>query len=637
MRKKPGYMGKIATVDLSTGNVTHIPTEDYSQDFVGGQGIAAKIYWDRVPPQVKAFDPENLLVFATGPCAGFKDLAGARWVVCGKSPATTPELFTHCNLGGSWGTELKSAGFDALVVYGKADKPAYLLIEDGKIKIADAGSLWGKGAVQVREILKGELGNSLKVVATGLGGDKMTSLATLLADDDSSGSGSLGAVMGSKKLKAIAVRGSGSVKAAEPQRLAELLDRVAELKRDEPYFESEGREGLQEDHCSGCTIKCTRGVYEAKDGSRGKFMCQSSSFYKEWALEYYGQPNDVPFHATRICDHYGLNTKSIASMLTWLHRCHQAGILTEKSTNLPLTKIGSLEFIQALTGDIAGRRGFGDVLAQGLHRAAPMVGNKAAELLYDSTTRAGELLTYTPKTFITTALLYAMEPRQPIQQLHEVSRISTVWVRWAKKMPNAKLSSPVYRAIAKRFWGSELAIDYSTYEGKALAATMIQDRQLARECLILCDHIFPILYVEHTPDHIGDPSIESKVFSAITGRQMAEKEFYQLGERLMNLQRAIWVREGHRGRESDVLPEACYTVPLESERLNPDVLLPGRNGEVISRKGAVLDKAQFQKILGELYELRGWDQETGFQKKAQLGGLGLQDVAQDLAARGLLR
>ncbi len=265
-----------------------------------------------------------------------------------------------------------------------------------------------------------------------------------------------------------------------------------------------------------------------------------------------------------------------------------------------------------------------------------MSGIKATELLYDTITASGEVITYTPKTFITTAILYAVESRQPIQQLHEVSRISRPWLQWAKKMPDANLSSSVYRAIAKRFWGSELAVDYSTYEGKALAAKMIQDRQLARECLILCDHYVPILYVEHSADHVGDPTIDSKIFSAITGRDTTEEELYRAGERLLNLQRAILAREGHRGREGDILPEACFTVPLEKERLNPDVLLPGKNGEIISRKGAVLDKEKFQKMLGEFYELRGWDRETGLQKKAQLDNLGLHDVARDLAARGLL-
>lgn len=149
MSARPGYTGKIARVDLSTGAVSSVPAESYVHSYFGGQGVAARIYWEEIPPGGRAFDPENKLIFATGPCADFHGLSGARWVVCGKSPATDPLLFTHANLGGSWGTELKFAGFDALVVQGKAEKPVYPLIEHGKIKIKDASRLWGKGSARL--------------------------------------------------------------------------------------------------------------------------------------------------------------------------------------------------------------------------------------------------------------------------------------------------------------------------------------------------------------------------------------------------------------------------------------------------------------------------------------------------------
>ncbi len=636
MGSNSGYAGKIARVDLSTGAVTQVPTEQYARDFLGGQGLATKIYWDEVPPQVGALDPDNRLIFATGPCAGFPGLAGARWVVCGKSPAADPEFFTHSNLGGTWGAELKAAGFDGLVVHGRAESPVYLLVQDGEIQIKDASGLWGKGAVRVRETLKGELGDSIRVVGTGPAGDNMAVPSTLLADEDSCGTGSLGAVMGSKKLKAIAVRGSGSVSAAHPQRLQELLGRVAELRRDFPSTDTGGGVGSQDYHCSDCTDECNRTVYQAQDGTRGKFMCASGSYYKEWAGKFYDGANEVPFHATRLCDDYGLNTKSVSSMIAWLNLCHRDGLLTEKDTGLPLAQIGSLEFIEALLGSIARREGFGDVLARGLPRAAEEVGSRAQELVADNITRAGENMTYVPKAFITTGLLYAVELRQPIQQLHEVSRLVINWVRWAGGAPGANLSSAVFRAIARKFWGSELAGDFSTYEGKALAAKMIQDRQMVKESLVLCDNTWPMMYVEHSPDHVGDPSLESQVYSAITGNEETEEGLCRTGERVLNLHRAVLAREGYRGREGDGLPDACFTVPLESERLNPQCLFPGKDGESISRKGALLDREKFQGMLGEFYQLRGWDRETGLQRKDHLEGLGLGDVARDLGAQGLL-
>ncbi len=636
MRARPGYTGTITRIDLSTGAVSGVPTDDYAQDFVGGHGVAAKIYWDEVSPQVGAFDPGNRLIFATGPCAGFEGVPGARWVVCGKSPANNPQFFTHSNLGGSWGAGLKAAGSDALIVQGCADKPVYILVQDGKVEIRDAAALWGKGSVEVRKILKSELGESISVVSTGLAGDNLVAPTILLADNDASGSGGLGGVMGSKRLKAIAVRGSGRVKAAQPERLQELVARVREMRRDAPTADSNDTKNTRQDSCSDCVAVCNRGLYDAEDGTAGKFMCSSASFYKDLAKKFYGKMGDVPYHATRLCDHYGLHTKAIGGMIVWLQRCHQEGLVTEKMTGLPLTKIGSLEFIQALTGNIARRQGFGDLLAGGLVPAAEKLGGRALDLLSDDT-KAGESLTYAPKAFLTTGLLYAMDHRQPIQQLHEVSLTNIIWVKWAKKMPGANLSSAVFRGIARRFWGSEVAADFSTYEGKALAARMIQDREMAKESLIVCDKIFPMLYVEHSADHVGDPSMESQILSAITGRAISPDELLRAGERIFNLQRAILTREGHQGRQSDVLPEACFTVPLESERQNEDCLVPGKDGEIISRKGATFDKAKFLDMLGEYYDHRGWDRETGLQKKSQLEGLGLGDCARDLAARGLLK
>jgi len=636
MSAQPGYTGRIARIELSTGAVSSVPTESYAHAYLGGRGLAARIYWEEVPPEVGAFDPASRLIFATGPCAGFHGLSGARWVVCGKSPATDPQLFSHANLGGSWGTELKRAGFDALIVQGKAEKPVYLLVEDGKIEIRDASRLRGKGAAQARQIIKGEHGDNFRVAAVGPGGDNMTAMAMFLADNDSSGSGGLGGVMGSKNLKAIAARGSGVMEPARPGRLQELLEQVARLRKDAPHSDSGVGGGDNTDHCSDCTEECNRGLYEAADGTKGKFMCSSSSFYKQPALQYYGAPNDVPFYANRLCDDYGINTKSVAPIMVWLERCHKAGLLTEKQTGLPLTKIGSLEFIQALLEIIAHRRGFGEILANGIHKAALEVGGGAEDLVYDSVNKAGERMTYTPKAFITTGLLYAIDSRQPIQQLHEIIRLSILWVRWATGSPDANLSSSVFRNIAKRFWGSELAADFSTYDGKALAAKMIQDRQLAKECLILCDNIWPIAYVAHSDDHVGDPTLESKLFSAISGRDLSEDEFYQVGERVLNLQRATMIREGLRGKDDDILSEACFTVPLESERLNPDCLFPGQNGEIISRKGAVFERDKFLNMLAEFYGLRGWNRESGLQTEVKLQELDLGDVARDLNKRGLL-
>jgi aldehyde:ferredoxin oxidoreductase len=189
--------------------------------------------------------------------------------------------------------------------------------------------------------------------------------------------------------------------------------------------------------------------------------------------------------------------------------------------------------------------------------------------------------------------------------------------------------------VAKRFWGSELAADFSTYEGKALAAKKIQDRQYVKESLILCDYAWPIAHSPHSLDHMGDPAIESKVFSAIVGKEIDEDGLYQIGERVFNLQRAILVREGHRGKEFDTLPEFTYRMPLQFTAHNLDCLVPGEGGKMITRKGMVLDKDKFEGMRDKYYHYRGWDVKSGLQTASKLEELELTDVAKVLVGKGL--
>ncbi len=637
MTEEAGYAGNILRVDLSSRSTTLVDTSEYASRFLGGRGIATKIYWDEVSPDTGALDPQNRLLFFTGPLAGFRGLASTRWQVCGKSPATDTEQFCYCNLGGDWGVQLKFAGYDGLVIQGKSDKPVYLSIQDDAIEIRDASSLWGRGAVQVRETLKAELGNSVRVVAAGRAGDHLVSFASLLADNDASGSCGFGAVMGSKNLKAIAVRGSGSLRAAQPERLRTLARHIRELKEDEEQTREIQVSGarMKREPCWGCS-HCNRSVLELPDGSRGKYMCQSSIFYQERARRYYGEWNEVPFRATRLCDDYGLDTMVIETMIMWLSRCRQAGILNDDNTGIPLSKLGSLEFIETLVQKISLREGFGDVLARGLAKAAQEVGKGAQELITDYNIKGGQGAGYEGRMYIITGLLWAMEPRLPIQQLHEVSRLVNGWAQWANQPGKSYLSTPVLRAIARRFWGSDVSADFSTYEGKALAARNIQDRQYAKESLILCDWAWPIMHVRDSEDHLGDPTLESQVFSAVTGKEADEEGMYRIGERVFNLQRAILAREGHLGRESDQLPEPFFTIPLKTSFGNPECLAPGKDGEVISRKGAVVERGKFEQMKTEYYQLRGWDPTTGLQRKGKLEELGLADIADEMAKRGLL-
>jgi len=165
---------------------------------------------------------------------------------------------------------------------------------------------------------------------------------------------------------------------------------------------------------------------------------------------------------------------------------------------------------------------------------------------------------------------------------------------------------------------------------------MIQDRQYAKECSILCDFIWPLIYREFGEDHTGDPTLEGRILSAVTGKEIDEAGFRRIGERVFNLQRAILVREGHRGRDSDRLDERCFTEPLEYDLSNPDCIVPGREGEVVSLKGNVVDRDRWEKLKDEYYELRNWDVATGLQTRRHLESLDLEEVADDLEIRGLL-
>lgn len=645
MVDKYGYAGKFLRVDLSSRSTTSMPTEAYADRFLGGRGIAARIYWDEVPPEVKAFDPENRLIFATGPLAGFKGVSGSRWVICGKSALTTPEYFNYCNLGGNWGAQLKLAGFDAIVVQGRAEKPVYLLIDNERVDLKDASALWGKGTMETRGIIKGELGASFNVVACGPAGENMVTFASVLADKDASGSSGLGAVMGSKRLKAIAVRGSGEIKAAHPQRYRELANYARELRKGIDMESVGGTDQmrqvlgarLKKDYCWGCTGGfCFRAKYKSSSGKEGKSMCGSATFYVLRAQKYYGEQTEVPFLANMICNEYGVDTHQIDVMMQWLSKCHQAGILTDDNTGIPLSKQGSLEFIETLVKKLALREGFGDILAQGTIRAADSIGRGAKELLTDYITDSGHFaLIKAPRLYVSTALLYALEPRQPTGQLNELGFMS-VWLLWVYKQAGAFLSNDVARAIARRFLGSEAAVDFTSYDGKALAAKMIQDRECAKDSLILCSYLFPILFSGGTEDHVGDPSLESKILSAVTGDDVDEAGLYRIGERIFNLQRAILAREGHRGRENDKISDYNFTKPLKFDLHNPQLLSPGKGDEVVSKAGAVLDREKFESLKDEYYSLRGWDVATGLQTRAKLEQLGLGDMADDLEQRGLI-
>ena len=642
MVEQHGYTGSLLRVDLSSGTISSLPTVEYSARFLGGRGIAAKLYWDNVGPEVRAFDPENLLILITGPLAGFAGLAGSRWQVCGKSAAMNPQHFSYCNLGGKWGAWLKFAGYDGVVIDGRADRPVYIHIEDEKVDIRDASPWWGQGAIEARENMKKELGRSAAVLTMGQAGENLVPFASLTADDDASGSSGFGAVMGSKNLKAVVVRWrkKRNLPAADPDALNLItkdLPRLTPLDAAwQPWLTNTFTGApVKRKPCWGCIKGCQRGVFQPVEGPAGKFMCQSGIFYRFAAKGYYERPSqELAYYANKLCDDYGLDTYYVEAAIRWLADCYKEGLLNDENTGMPLSKMGGREFIEALTGKISRREGFGDLLAQGLDKAAESVGQGSERFFDGLLSRAGEKITYEPRMYITTALLYAMEPRRPINLVHQIAEPLGQWLI-CKMLKQGYFTTEVMRGVGKKFFGTELAFDFSTYEGKALTARMIQDREMAKESLILCDTIWPIHQDEDAEDKVGDPGLESRILTAVTGRRVDEAGLRLVGEKIWNLQRAILVREGHQGRADDTLSEFFFTTPLETVREDPKCLAPGKDGEVISRRGEVVDKQKFEAMKDEYYQLRGWDPKTGLQTRAKLEELGLQAVAEELGAENL--
>jgi len=638
MKNIHGWTGKILRVDLSEHTITQDDTEKYVERFIGGKGIGEKIYWDESSPGVDAFHPENLFILMTGPLAGTPAPSASRWLVCGKSPMLYPENFVSANLGGTLGAALKHAGYDGIIIKGKAAKKVYLSIDNEKVQIKDASHLWGHTASNTMQLIRNELGDKVSILTTGPAGENLIRLSTLTTDAGGSGTMGFGSVMGSKNLKAIAVSGSGKVSVADLERVMRIREKMKKMMGEGYYnlygtpVPLGGSEVVKPVHCSGCPQGCWRALHKLPSGNEGVRKCQSSFFYNPWDKKLHGDVTEVSFHATTLINEYSLCSMELSGIMVWLERCFEQGILSEKETELPLHDMGSLPFVETIIKKISHREGFGNVLAEGVMRAADSVGRGSKEIAIDHFTQTGRGIAYGPKVFSPSALIYATEPRTHTPELHEMCSPLTKWALWYTTNGSfTYVSTAVLRKIAKRFWGSEEAVNFSHYQDKALAAIKIQNRQQAKETLILCDFAWPLFDDASSEDHVGDPTLESQLLSAVTGKEIDESALNTVGERIFNLNRAILLRDGRRGKKDDYLPESQFTEREEPifdvfGMFNPDLFLPGSGDEVISVRGKALTREAFEKMKDEYYELRGWDVATGLFKRDTLRALNLPEV-----------
>ena len=632
-----GWMGKILHVNLSNSKISEIKTRPYAEKYLGGRGIASRLYWEKVTPEVKAFDPENRLIFMTGPLLASGAQGAARLCVVAKSPMAYPEGYCYGSMGGFFPPRLKRAGWDGIVIDGRAEKPIYLLIENDRVELLNASMLWGKGAYEVGDILTKIHGDRSCFATTGSAGENLVRSATIFGSHESAVTAGFGAVMASKNLKAIVVRGTGSVKVADPPKLKELNKYTLKIKNTVslaivPRIGASNHGHILETtglrHCYQCGLKCSKYIYRyGKDleleGLRG---CQAMEYYLPWLYGREDEPLKTLFDSPTLANDYSIDTFELQSMVAWLYACHQAGALTRAETGLPLSKIGTREFLENLLYMIAHREGFGNILAEGLMRVRDKVSPQAADLFPYNVAPVGIHDNIPPRAFIAHALMYPFETRMHPIAVHEMGYLNMAWVEYQNDPKSSTVSPGTFLKIARLFWGSEAAADQTTYEGKAMAARNIQNRTYLRDSLGLCDYVWPITYSFSTQDGVGDPVLEGKIFTAVTGIPASVLNVY--AERIFNLQRLIRVREGHKVPEDDYPPDYNFTVPLNEGMHGRKMIMPGPGAQPADMSGNRLDREKYKDMLKEYYRLRGWDDKTGLPTLKTLKTLGMENLMQ---------
>ncbi len=618
MMAEHGWAGKILRVDLSDLRSWTEPTSPYVERFIGGIGIGYKILWDEVGAEGDAFDPGNRLVFATGPLTGTLAPGSGRFELVSKSPRSHPrETVTRSGMGGFWGPELKFAGYDALVVQGKADRWLNLWIHDDRVEFRDAQEYVGRDTYETQICLRKELDPRARILCIGPAGEKLSRLAVILSETSfASGRSGFGAIMGSKRLKAIAVRGTRALGVFDPERLVQISRRARAisaqhsarelttriLKPDEQY-DFINRYRRKNVGCFGCPVHCFAHLNIPGAGQAAAHCI--NYFYYGLATKFYG-PGPARDQAVAdgfvLANRYGLDTFEFWHMLNFLQDLVKAGH-KDMEAELPLDQAGSREYIQTLIRQIALRQGIGDLLAEGCARVADRYPNgwKIAGRYFPAYGSAAHgPLRNSPGV----ALLWALDSRCAVIDQHSYVRLS---VSFLNDPPPYTLPLERARAISARVFGSEAAIDHSSFNHKPEAVLLTQNRSMVINALVLCDWLYPSLQSVAAEDRQGDTSLESQLLEAATGLHLSEEELNRVGERIWNVARLIMVREG-RTREEDTVHSSFFEKS------------PGEK---------CIDRAEFEKAKSRYYRLRGWDEKTGRPSQEKLKELGLMDLADD--------
>jgi aldehyde:ferredoxin oxidoreductase len=608
-----GYMGRLLVVDLSNGQIKEEKLNpEYTRDFLGGSGLAARYLYDIVDADVDPLGPANPLIFMTGPLVGTSAPSCGRHVVCARSPLTG--IWGEANSGGFFGAELRFAGYDGLVFTGRADEPTYLSIVNGQAALHDASALWGLDTYETQARVKQALGEpKARVACIGPAGEKEVLYAAVMNDHGrAAGRTGMGAVMGSKNLKAIAVRGKPPIPLADPQTFQEVAREATRFVRDD--FVSVGfreggtaigvemtilmgdapakywTEGKYEEAaelsgsvmadtiligpaaCYRCPIACGRRVslqeskYQVKevDGPEYETVISLGSLVLSNNLK------DVAY-AGHLCNLYGIDTISAGSTIALAYYLYEQGVITSADTGgLPLNW-GDMDTVIALVELIGRREGFGDALAQGAQRLAARFG--APDLAVH--VKGLEMPMHDPRAYSGMAVTYATSPRGACHLQSDMYMIDMgMEVPELGILPSGRFKT----------------------RGKSAVTARHQNWRSLYNAMIMC--------------HFANPPVTSVValLGAATGWERSPHEWQQVGERIFTLQRALNNRLGVR-RGDDRLPQ---------------LVLRPISGGTMGRT------PRMDKLMEAYYAYRRWDWESGKPSREKLIALGLDQIAQDL-------
>jgi len=609
-----GYMGRVLRVDLARKKIKEITfNEETCRKFIGGSGLGAKILYDETNSETDPFSPENPLIFMTGPTANTLVPTSGRHAVVARSPLTG--VFGESDAGGTWGARVKQAGLDGIIITGKAEKPTYLWIQDGKVEFRDASHLWGKDTYEIDPILKEETHKNATVAAIGPAGEKLVLLAGIVHDGKDAriaGRCGLGAVMGSKNLKAIVVQGSNKTSVAHPEDLAasvkELMPTILESSKNfgklgtsggVPTHETMGNFPLQNWRlgrweegakkisgaamaesilvkkyaCRQCPIACGRevkveqGPYAGVDGAGPEYetmgtlggMCLVDNL-------------QAVAMANELCNRYGLDTISTGATIAFAMECYENGLLSKKDTDGIELTWGNHQALVEMVKKMGKREGIGELLGKGVRKAAQEIGGIAPEFAMH--VKGLELPAHDPRAYFGAALAFATSARGACHL--------SAWTMGFE------------RGLAMPEVGADGRISRWEVDGKAKFVADCQFMMGMYDSMKLCKFIaFGGIKVSHG----------LKWFNQVTGWDMDLPEFFKTGERLFNLKRMINVRWGVT-RKDDTLPPRSLT----HKRVGPgltEVHLP-----------------PLGKLLSDYYEYCGWN-EWGIPQPEKLKELGL--------------